>query len=111
MTLVGEACAVSVHASSMVESTAERDVTTTLPSTVTPMFVVTEQRRCDAAGPSLSATDQPIVDGRTQWMPTECGGRVNSRLTRLVCGAQRGLGCMLWSAAARNIGFPPPAQR
>ena len=30
---------------------------------------------------------------------------------RLVCGSQGGTGSVLWSAAATNIAFAPPAQR
>ena len=30
---------------------------------------------------------------------------------RLVCGAREGTGSVLWSAAATNIAFAPPAQR
>ena len=48
------------------------------------------------------------VDGRThtQWMVLSAP--INNWL---VCGAREDTGSMLWSAAATNIAFPPPAQR
>ena len=72
-----------VHASWKVELTADATSTTTLPSTVTAMFVVSE-RHCE---PLSAAVNNPIV-----------------------CGAQGGtIGSMLRSAAATNIAFPPLA--
>ena len=45
-------------------------------------------------------------DGGTQWMVLSAA--VNSLM---VCGAREGTGSVLWSAAATNIAFAPPAQR
>ena len=90
-----------MHASSMVESTADDHLTVDGDA----MFVVGADPE-HAAGPSLSAADHQTVDGRTQWMVLSAP--INSLM---VCGAQRGPGSMLWSAAATNIAFAPPAQR
>ena len=69
------------------------------------MFVVGADPE-HAAGPSLSAADHQTVDGRTQWMVLSVP--IDSLM---VCGAQRGPGSMLWSAAATKIAFAPLAQR
>ena len=52
------------------------------------------------------AADHRTVNGGTQYHPLSAA--VNSLM---VCGAQCGPGSMLWSDAATNIAFPPPAQR
>ena len=90
-----------VHASSMVESTADDHLTVDCDA----MFVVGADPE-HAACTSPRAADHRIVHGRTQSMPLSVA--INSLM---VCGAQRGPGSMLWSAAATNIAFSPPAQR
>ena len=90
-----------MHASSMAGSTADDHLTVDGDA----MFVVGADPE-HAAGPSLSAADHQTVDGRTQWMPLSAA---NNSL--MVCGAQGGTGSVLWSAAATNVAFPPPAQR
>ena len=69
-----------VHASSMVESTADDHLTVDGDA----MFVVGADPE-HAAGPSLSAADHQTVDGRTQWMVLSAP--INSLM---VCGAQGG---------------------
>ena len=68
-------------------------------SALTPSMLV-------AARTLPSAADQTIVEDRTQWMVLSAA--VNSLM---VCGTREGTGSVLWSAAATNIAFPPPAQR
>ena len=69
-----------MHASSMVESTADDHLTVDGDA----MFVVGTDPE-HAAGPSLSAADHQTVNGGTQW--------------RLVCGAREGTGSMLGVSA------------
>ena len=98
--------ATPVHASSMVDRWSRRPTTTLVLTLDGDANVCREQRRCDAARTLPSAADHRVVEDRTQWM-------VLSAIfnNRLVCGAREGPGSILWSAAATNIAFEPPAQR
>ena len=84
-----------MHASSMVESTADNHLTV---DTVTQCLSSALLTPSMLLGPhSLSAADHQTVNGGTQWMLLS--DAVNSPM---VCGAQRGPGSMLWSAAPRQ---------